>query len=144
MTDANVFTCAMCGETFQKEWSDEEAQFEAGENGLSVDECGLVCDDCYKKTPWGKEKQTPELATGDSKGEGLREGRALMEAFEEIKSERDRLRRERDEANGLLDEVIKITDEFWQTLCHYDHDDISTNWNLMRPTILAKRKAVGS
>ena len=45
------------------------------------------------------------------------------------------LEAERDELRARLEAVIKITDEYWQTLCHYDHDDISTNWSLMRPSL---------
>ena len=51
----NQFKCAMCGGTFDKDWSDSEAEAEADDNGFDIDDCDLVCDDCYKKTPWGKE-----------------------------------------------------------------------------------------
>ena len=87
---------------------------------------------------------------------------AIREMWSAKLDECARLRTERDEANaesleqarllGMsadredklraeLAEVIKVTDEFWQTLCHYDHDDISTNWDVLRKDILAKRKA---
>lgn len=46
------FTCASCGETFEKVRSDEEAHAEAveifGEDELS-DGIEVVCDDCWQK-----------------------------------------------------------------------------------------------
>jgi hypothetical protein len=46
---ANTFTCYRCGETFEKGWSDEEAEAEA--RGLlsdaEMDDKVTVCDDCY-------------------------------------------------------------------------------------------------
>jgi hypothetical protein len=47
----NDYTCAVCQETFDKGWADEEAAAELGANfpGFAPDDCGLVCDDCYKK-----------------------------------------------------------------------------------------------
>jgi epoxyqueuosine reductase QueG len=47
----------MCGGIFEKGLTDEEAIAEAESKGLNVSDCDLVCDDCYKKTPWGKAKQ---------------------------------------------------------------------------------------
>ena len=49
------YKCAMCHGIFDFEWSDEEAKIEAEGKGLDVSDCGIVCDDCYKKTPWGRE-----------------------------------------------------------------------------------------
>lgn len=49
---APTYTCAMCGETFETDWSDEEACAEAESNGIDPKQSGLVCDDCYKKTPY--------------------------------------------------------------------------------------------
>ena len=48
MTD--TFTCWLCQRTFPKGWGDDEALAELGENfpGTSVEECELVCDDCYR------------------------------------------------------------------------------------------------
>jgi hypothetical protein len=51
-TTDNQFTCAVCGETFDKAWSDEEAEAEAAElwtpdelaAGISV-----ICDDCFQR-----------------------------------------------------------------------------------------------
>lgn len=47
----NEFRCGCCGKVYQKGWSDEEAKAEAAENfpDFSVDECDLVCDDCFNK-----------------------------------------------------------------------------------------------
>ena len=43
------FTCAQCGGTFDKEWSDEEALAEAAENFGEIDDPVVICDDCYKR-----------------------------------------------------------------------------------------------
>jgi len=46
------YTCAACGETHDKQWSDEEAMAEAHANfGDTIDQeaCDIVCDDCYKQ-----------------------------------------------------------------------------------------------
>lgn len=50
------YTCEACGETFDKGWSDEEAILELEEEfpGFATSDCGLVCDDCYKKMGFGK------------------------------------------------------------------------------------------
>lgn len=54
----NEFRCRMCNGIFEKDWSDAEAVAEAESNGFdpleAPDNYGMVCDDCYKKTPWGK------------------------------------------------------------------------------------------
>ena len=46
----NEYLCAMCGGTFEAEWSDEEAWAEHDRNfpGKSHDTAVQVCDDCYK------------------------------------------------------------------------------------------------
>jgi hypothetical protein len=46
------FRCEMCGGTFDL-GDDDEARAEAEARGLDVDDCGLVCDACYRLTPWG-------------------------------------------------------------------------------------------
>jgi len=50
---ANEYTCAMCGNTYSKGWTDEEANNEYMENFGPViathDEGVMVCDDCYNK-----------------------------------------------------------------------------------------------
>lgn len=48
------YRCEMCGGIFDFAWSDEDARAEAIANGFADMECGLICDDCYQKTPWGK------------------------------------------------------------------------------------------
>jgi len=47
----NEYTCSMCGGTFEKAWSDEEAWEEHDRNfpGSPRDDACIVCDDCYKK-----------------------------------------------------------------------------------------------
>lgn len=47
----NIFTCAHCGRTFDKEVPDEEALAEARSlfgQSLKKEECDVVCDDCWK------------------------------------------------------------------------------------------------
>jgi hypothetical protein len=43
------FTCALCGRTYNKKWTDEEAAEELADKfpGFAIEECGVVCDDCY-------------------------------------------------------------------------------------------------
>lgn len=45
------FTCAMCGETYEKEYSDDQAEAELAAlfPGFTPDDCDLVCDDCFEK-----------------------------------------------------------------------------------------------
>lgn len=45
------FNCVMCKQTFNKAWSDEEAEAEVKEvfGPIPLEECDVVCDDCYKK-----------------------------------------------------------------------------------------------
>lgn len=49
------YTCAMCGGTFDKGWSDAEALAElaAKFQGFGPEECGLVCDQCYRDMGFG-------------------------------------------------------------------------------------------
>ena len=49
---ANEYKCAICGGIFEKGWTDEEAIKEMKDNfgkEMTVDDCGLVCDDCYNE-----------------------------------------------------------------------------------------------
>ena len=54
MTDmpSNEYTCSMCRQTFDKGWSDDEANAEAvilfGRDGHASD-MEIVCDDCWNK-----------------------------------------------------------------------------------------------
>jgi hypothetical protein len=55
-----VFRCAMCGGVFEKTWSDNEALGEAIIKGIKSEDIAdgcLVCDDCYRMTPWGGESE---------------------------------------------------------------------------------------
>ena len=84
---SETFTCANCGETHEKSWSDEEAAAEAQENfpGINVDsaEAGVVCDACYEHIMARARAEAPELigpgwrgeaqaASGDPIGDALR------------------------------------------------------------------------
>ncbi len=48
----NEYTCEACGNTYEKEWTDEEADDEAfklhGKTSKSAD-MAIVCDDCFNK-----------------------------------------------------------------------------------------------
>jgi len=48
---ADEYTCAMCGGTFEKAWSDDEARAEFAEEfpEASGDDAEVVCDDCYRQ-----------------------------------------------------------------------------------------------
>lgn len=50
-TRAENFRCEQCGGTFEKGWSDEDAEAERGAEFPSVphEECALVCGDCYNQ-----------------------------------------------------------------------------------------------
>jgi hypothetical protein len=49
------FRCEMCGQIFNKGWTDEDAREESKLLGIPDEEpCGLVCDDCFSLTPWGR------------------------------------------------------------------------------------------
>lgn len=57
MKQSKTFTCAICKETFDYAWSDEEAAIEAIQNGIDpTTNCDVVCDDCFKLTPYGQPK----------------------------------------------------------------------------------------
>lgn len=45
----DTYTCAACGDTFTKGWTDEEMEIEARIHGfdLSASDNVLVCDDCF-------------------------------------------------------------------------------------------------
>ncbi len=44
------YKCAACGNTYVQDRTEEEVLKELKNNypGLSVDDCEIVCDDCYK------------------------------------------------------------------------------------------------
>lgn len=49
-----TFTCAACGGTFPKAWSEAEAEAEAVavwgvEDAMTADGMAIVCDDCYRE-----------------------------------------------------------------------------------------------
>lgn len=48
----NEYRCDACGGIFEKVWTEEEAIEEhmGGPHGhVPVEQCGLVCDDCFEK-----------------------------------------------------------------------------------------------
>jgi hypothetical protein len=49
---AGEYTCAMCGEIFEKGWPDEEAAAEAyellGVDDVSRSDVDVICDDCFQ------------------------------------------------------------------------------------------------
>ena len=43
------YTCSRCGETYESDWSVEDAMSEYADNGFPPDaRKGLICDDCYQ------------------------------------------------------------------------------------------------
>lgn len=46
-----TYVCAVCQQTFEEDWTEEEALAELQENfgNYTPEECDIVCDDCYKK-----------------------------------------------------------------------------------------------
>lgn len=57
MNEPRQYQCAMCGGVFVPAWTEDEAIAEAEGHGLDVSDCGVVCDDCYKSTPWGSDPE---------------------------------------------------------------------------------------
>ena len=49
--DQATYVCEVCGGEFEFGWSDDEAKAELAETfpGIGIEECGTVCDDCFKK-----------------------------------------------------------------------------------------------
>jgi DNA-directed RNA polymerase subunit RPC12/RpoP len=60
----NDYKCSDCGETFDTDWSDEEASLEFSQNfqGYDIRGAAIVCDDCYNKyiQPLEKEQEAPK------------------------------------------------------------------------------------
>lgn len=49
---SNTYKCSICEGVFEKGWTEEEAEEELKNNfgeEYTPSDCGLVCDDCYKK-----------------------------------------------------------------------------------------------
>jgi hypothetical protein len=51
---AGAYRCAMCGGVFETDWSDDEAKADARAKGIDPARSGVVCDDCYQRTPFGR------------------------------------------------------------------------------------------
>lgn len=45
-----TYTCSMCERTLESEWTQEEAEAEKTTlwGDVSLDDCDVVCDDCFK------------------------------------------------------------------------------------------------
>lgn len=56
---SETFTCETCEQTFEKEWSDEEAEAESSAlfGHLPDDERAVLCDDCFGQITFGKAAQ---------------------------------------------------------------------------------------
>ena len=50
------YICSICKNEYEKKWSDEEAIEEMNDNfgDIPTSDCGIVCDDCYKKMMYDK------------------------------------------------------------------------------------------
>lgn len=48
--NSNEYKCCVCEGVFEKGWTDEEAKKEKDElfGDVPLEDCCLVCDDCYK------------------------------------------------------------------------------------------------
>jgi len=59
MSNNNSYTCAMCHQTYDKAWSDDEAMQETTSYwpNIAAEDCAVVCDDCFKKI---KPERQPE------------------------------------------------------------------------------------
>lgn len=50
----NEYQCSVCEGVFDKGWTDEEAKAELDVKfQVPVEQCDVVCDDCYKKMGFG-------------------------------------------------------------------------------------------
>lgn len=70
MVLVDEFLCANCGKTFERGWSDEEAQAEA-ESLIPADQfeesgTAVVCDDCFKAIMGRVQIEAPELLRPDA------------------------------------------------------------------------------
>lgn len=45
------YTCAVCHETFEYGWTDDEATAEKEQlwGNVPIEECEIVCDDCFQR-----------------------------------------------------------------------------------------------
>lgn len=78
---SDTYTCADCGKTFPKGWSDEEAAVERDRDfpGMPDGEAVVVCDDCYRAmqerarsvgVPWAFDFLRAAIATVESREVG--------------------------------------------------------------------------
>lgn len=53
----NTFTCCECGQTYEKDWPDEDALAESDALWGQMDtEWAIICDDCFKANDHVKRK----------------------------------------------------------------------------------------
>ena len=72
-----TYTCARCEKTYEKTWTDEEAMKETKENfgeDIEIEDCSVVCDDCYNILMGKGEKQLKEIMTKDPYLENILKG----------------------------------------------------------------------
>jgi hypothetical protein len=103
------FKCEMCGGVFEKGWSDADAIEEAVNNGVAEEPCGVVCDDCFKKTPWYKPdpiRAAAEKVLKNIPCIELDQEDKEYEPFIQMVSEtiRDAVRRERERCANIAEE----------------------------------------
>lgn len=51
------YRCEMCNGVFDFGWTNDEARDEAVIKGVDPDKGGIVCDDCYRLTPYGADPE---------------------------------------------------------------------------------------
>ncbi len=54
-----TYTCSLCKQTHESEWTEAEALEEMKQNfgaAFKKDDCDVICDDCYKKFMEWKEQ----------------------------------------------------------------------------------------
>lgn len=73
-TVSSTWQCDDCGGVFEKEWSDKEAEKELRANfgNIPVEQCGLVCDDCYQKYVGVKMKPSAKIIADSLSPQGHR------------------------------------------------------------------------
>lgn len=68
MIGPNDYQCAMCGGVFEKGWTDEEANAERESifgKSISLAECDVICDDCFKLIDPANNPNLVEQAVAD-------------------------------------------------------------------------------
>ena len=89
----------MCGNTFEEDWTEEEAVAELQENfgDIPLAQCDVVCDDCYNKIQ--PDKNPAELATWQKA------------RIAELESENESLKEQNDQLIFSTDLLVKELNE---------------------------------